>query len=146
MPDLRRALQIAEAVHGRQRDKAGLPYIDHVFRVVSMVSEDEPTMPDAAVVAALHDVLEDGGEAWNAGRLILEGFAPWIIAAVVALTRLSGEDYGAFIERVAANPLATIVKRADLRDNLRLDRLPEITLADLDRAEKYIRALRRLMQ
>jgi (p)ppGpp synthase/HD superfamily hydrolase len=146
MADLRRALQIAEAVHGRARDRAGRSYIDHVYRVMSAVNEDKPTMPDAVVVAALHDVLEDGGEAWNAGRLLVEGFSPWIVEAVDAITRRPGEDYSAFIERVAANPLATIVKRADLRDNLRLDRLPEITLADLDRAEKYIRALRRLMQ
>jgi hypothetical protein len=45
-----------------------------------------------------------------------------------------------FIERVAAHPLARLVKLADLEDNMDLRRLHEPTEADRRRAEKYRRA------
>ena len=53
----------------------------------------------------------------------------------------SGEDYMAYIRRVSANPISRAVKLADLKHNMDLSRLPEITDADRERVEKYQRAM-----
>lgn len=106
-----RAAKIAEEVHAAQRDKTGLPYIEHCRRVADAVE----TM-DQKVVAYLHDVLEKG-ESWS--RVKLEAiFGPAIASAVDAMSRRDGEDYLAFVRRAASNPLALPVKRADLKDNI----------------------------
>lgn len=109
--DLAAALMVAIKVHASQTDLQGEPYLLHVLRVVEAVS------PEAKVVAALHDVLEDGGK--GAERQVLglylsrnEG------GALKLLTRLPGESYENYIRNIAYSPLAREVKRADLRDNL----------------------------
>lgn len=109
---LPRARQIALAVHRHQRDLAGKPYLGHVYRVMRAVPER------LRVVACLHDVIEDGGGEWTLDRLEAEGFEPWVLAALDALTRRPGERYRDYIERVAANEDARVVKLADLADNL----------------------------
>ncbi len=47
-------------------------------------------------------------------------------------------------ERAAADPLARVVKIADLRDNMDMSRIPDPTPQDWARREKYERALKRL--
>lgn len=61
-----------------------------------------------------------------------------------AISCCEEEDYDAFIERCARNPIARDVKRADIADNLDLSRLPTITPRDHERIAKYRRALDRL--
>ncbi len=56
----------------------------------------------------------------------------------------AGEDYAAFIERVATNRLATRVKLLDLAHNAELSRLPSPAPADHERARKYEAASARL--
>jgi (p)ppGpp synthase/HD superfamily hydrolase len=112
MTNLAHALETAEQAHAGQTDKTG-PYIEHLQRVAA----DVETL-DEKIVAYLHDVLEKG-EGWTRERLEAEGFGPRIISAVVALTRVNGEDEGQFVRRAAANDLARSVKRADLEDNRR---------------------------
>jgi (p)ppGpp synthase/HD superfamily hydrolase len=113
MANLMHALEIAETAHAGQTDKTGQPYIEHLQRVAA----DVETL-DEKVVAYLHDLLEKG-EGWTRERLEAEGFGPRIVSAVVALTRVQGEDEGHFVRRAAANELARAVKRADLEDNRR---------------------------
>jgi (p)ppGpp synthase/HD superfamily hydrolase len=129
---LDRALAIAAAAHRGQVDKVGKPYILHVLRVVVACST-----PGAQIVAALHDVLED-----TPYQLTPEEFSPDILEAVAALTHATG-TYTDYIERIAANALATEVKLADLRDNLeRLDSLDAASRAKLE--PRYLAALHRL--
>ena len=109
---LYRAAKIAEEAHRGQRDKTGLPYIEHVRRVADAVETlDEKT------VAYLHDVVEKG-DGWTLARLEAQGFSHSIVAAVNALTRRLDDSEQGFICRAASNPLARPVKEADLRDNL----------------------------
>jgi hypothetical protein len=64
----------------------------------------------------LHDIVED---TWvTLEDLRRAEYPPAVIATVDAMTRRDGEVYRAYIRRLAGNPLARIVKRADLRDNL----------------------------
>src|SRR5205823_13352508 len=54
------------------------------------------------------------------------------------------ETYEKFIERVLTNPLAVLVKRADLADNMDVRRLSEIGKKEADRLAKYLRDWKRL--
>lgn len=131
------ALQIALDVHSGQTDKAGQPYILHPLRLMHRLHSD-----DEKIVALLHDVVEDGE--LSLSDLRARGFGESIVAAIDCLTRREQEDYQAFIERVASNPLATRVKIEDLRDNMDVSRLKTLTEKDLARVAKYHQALNRL--
>ncbi len=56
------------------------------------------------------------------------------------------EVYDDFIARIAQNPLAVKVKLNDLRDNLDITRLEQITDKDVKRLNKYLRAYKTLME
>ncbi|OHV52568.1 HD domain-containing protein [Pseudofrankia sp. BMG5.37] len=119
----------ATEMHTGQLDKAGEEYIGHPLRVQATV---ERTASAAGVdpvhaqfAALLHDVVEDTPVTLE--ELETLGYPPRVVAAVDALTKRPGEATKAYLARVAANPLAVVVKRADMADNsdpVRLGRLP----------------------
>lgn len=98
------------------------------------------TDPVEQAVALLHDVIEDS----TSDDLLNEGFPAEVVEAVVALTRLGGETYEAFIDRLSPNALARRVKQLDIEDNLNVLRLQTLNEADLRRVEKYHRAWHKL--
>lgn len=133
--NLHEALELARRVHQGQVDKAGEPYIHHVQRVMAVL-----TSPDEKLAAALHDVVEDTST--TLADLATAGCPSQILAAVDALTRRDDEGYEALIRRASTNPLARIVKAADLYDNSdeeRLSRLPDDDAARL--RDKYAKAI-----
>ena len=138
MSMLQRAIEIALKAHNNQTDKAGLPYLLHVFQVMSRGKNE-----DEKITALLHDVLEDSNMTFE--QLLAEGFPPRILAAVRCLTRNEGESYEAFIERVKSNSLATRVKLCDLEDNMDIRRLSSLSEKDMDRLNKYLKAYRHLL-
>ncbi|MNL48842.1 hypothetical protein D3C87_1717280 [compost metagenome] len=69
--------------------------------------------------------------------LAREGFPLKILAAVNALSRRPGENYQAFVERLADDPLAKAVKLADIEDNSDLSRLAAPGPEDLARLARY---------
>jgi (p)ppGpp synthase/HD superfamily hydrolase len=89
-------------------------------------------------VAVLHDVLEDA-EGWTTARLREEGFSEEVVCALECVTKRDGEDYGAFVERAASNPVALKVKLADMKDNMDLTRLGALGEKDVARLQKYHR-------
>lgn len=111
-----RAIAIAIAAHQGQRDKAGEPYIYHLFRVMLAVHGSSLRQ-----VAVLHDLLED--TAWTAGDLKLAGLAQDVILAIELLTRKPTDTYTDYVVRLAQNKLAKASKIADLNDNYRLERV-----------------------
>lgn len=131
---LERALDIAVRCHRGQRDKGGFPYLLHVVEVVRGCRGN----PEAMVVAALHDCVEDGGTSLE--TLAGEGFPAWVLGAVDALTRREGETWEAYLERVKRDPLARRVKRADLESNLDVRRLPQVEARSAMRLERYRKA------
>jgi (p)ppGpp synthase/HD superfamily hydrolase len=135
---LDRALAIAKAAHMGQVDKAGAPYISHPMRVCAALDR-----VDEKIVGLLHDVVEDA-PGWTFDRLRREGFSELVVAAVDALTRRPDESYSAFIDRAKANPLARVVKLADLADNSDRTRLTHIGEREEKRLAKYADAIRKL--
>ncbi|MHB8328364.1 MAG: HD domain-containing protein [Acidimicrobiales bacterium] len=101
-----------------------------------MDSVDSPT---EKLAAALHDLLED--TPMTANELLAAGCPPRVVSPAEALTRRDGEDYEAFVARAARDPVARVVKRADVADNAdegRLALLPSEVAARL--RSKYARA------
>ena len=137
---LDRAKAIATSVHEGQVDKAGKPYIEHPMRVMNMGKTVEEK-----IAGFLHDVVEDSD--WTFEMLEKEGIPKDVMDALRCVTKLSeDEDYDHFIERVKTNPLAVKVKLNDLKDNMDITRLGEVTEKDLARLNKYIRAYRQLTE
>ncbi len=130
MSTLERAIEIAASAHAGQCDKAGIPYILHPIRVMLAVSK-----PDERIAAVLHDVVED--TPWTIEALSKEGFSPEILDAVQALTKGESETRLEAAKRAVQNPIARVVKLADVADNMDLKRLPKPTERDYARLEEY---------
>lgn len=137
------ALLIATLAHEDQTDKAGAPYLLHPLRMV-IAALERGCAPDVAIVAALHDVVEDS--AVTLDDLATSGFSPSVIRAVDALTRREGESYPDFIERCAdGGAVARCVKLLDIDDNLAPARLSSLSGQERSRLTiKYTRARDRL--
>ena len=121
---------IARKAHRGQKDKAGKSYIHHPIAVAKGVKGKE-----CKIVALLHDVVEDSDITLDVLRNI--GFNERIIEAISAITKIEGEDYTSYLNRVKSNELARIVKLSDLRHNSDLSRLKTVTQKDKERVEKY---------
>ncbi|MBX6389973.1 MAG: HD domain-containing protein [Frankia sp.] len=123
------AVALATRAHAGQVDKAGDDYIGHPLRVAAAAARQAAAAgvdPASAEMAGLlHDVVEDTPV--TLAELAERGFPPAVVAAVDALTKREGEQVADYLARVAANPVAVVVKRADIADNAdpaRLARLP----------------------
>lgn len=127
---LEKAIEIAVEAHRGQIDKAGKEYILHPMRVMLRGRNDTEM-----IIGILHDVVEDTPVTLD--MLRLEGFSEEVLAALDCITKQKGESYGAFIDRVLANPLATQIKLYDMEDNLKRDRIPYPTPKDEARFQKY---------
>jgi hypothetical protein len=74
------------------------------------------------------------------------GFPARALEAVALLTHDPEEPYLSYVARVKENPVARLVKLADLRHNSDLTRIPQPTEKDYARVEKYARAIRLLQE
>ena len=107
------AFKIAERAHDGQFRKGPNPppYIIHPMRVAIAGSNE-----DERVVGMLHDVIEDTDVTIN--DLIRDGLEPNRVHALIALTKVEGEAYFEYIDRVVeAGELAIAVKINDTHDN-----------------------------
>lgn len=109
--NLDKARRIAERFHQYQVDKSGKPYIGHLIRVASNV----PTGV-YQIVAFLHDVVEDTD--LELDDLEREGFSKVVIDAVDAMTHRPCETRQEYVLRLLTNPIAAVVKLADIKDNI----------------------------
>lgn len=132
------AIALAEFAHRNQVDKAGLPYIDHPKRVLEKVKA-QGALPYVQMAAILHDVTED--TAFNSDILLALGIPESAVRIVRLLDRgrsekiydnmgdhkllwltrddtinMTKDEY--YYQAIAADPQATMVKLADIEDNL----------------------------
>src|SRR4051812_41264697 len=106
---------IAHYSHVDDRDRSGVPLIEHVERVAAAVPEE------ARAVAFLHEVLEHSET--RADELRAKGLTEEELAAIELLTRPGAETYELYVLKIAwargpAGGLARRVKLADLEDHL----------------------------
>lgn len=131
---LDKAYEIANRYHKGQTDKAGKDYMIHLETVATSF-EDE----DLKIVALLHDVVEDTECTYE--DLEILGFGSEVIDAIKAITKIKGERYEDYLNRVFNNELARRVKLIDLSHNADLTRLKDISAIDMDRHIKYKKAI-----
>lgn len=137
---LEKAIQIAVEAHAGTRDKGGKAYILHPISVMMRCETEEEK-----IVAILHDVVEDTD--WTFDALRKEGFSETIIEALETVTKYSEEEnYDDFIQRSLKNDIGRKVKIADLRENLDVTRIGELSEKDIARINKYKRALKKLTE
>lgn len=130
----KKALKLSFKVHKDQIDKSGMPYVYHPFHLAEQMSDEYTT-----IVALLHDIVEDTD--YTITDLISMGYPAEVIDAIKLMTHDKSVPYMDYVSEIAKNPIAKAVKLADLKHNSDLTRLDNITQKDLDRAEKYKKAI-----
>lgn len=138
MATLEQAIEIATRAHAGQVDKAGQPYVLHPLRVMLTVHTVHERM-----AAVLHDVVED--TAVTLADLHDSGFPPEVTAAVDVLTKRTGETRLAAAHRAVGDPIARVVKLADVKDNMDLSRIASPTEKDFARLKEYEQVRRVLL-
>ena len=151
--NLENAIKIAVEAHTGQVDKGGNPYILHPLRVMLSLDTEEER-----IVGVLHDVVEDC-EGWTWERLGEQGCSDEIIEALKSVSKTPEEEkqfkkmddpnekldhYLEFIKRAKFNKIGRNVKAADIKDNLDISRIDDITERDIDRLNRYKAALKLL--
>lgn len=131
-------LSLVATRHAGQYDRGGKPYVLHVLKVMHYTKSDDV---EIQCIALGHDLIEDTFKSVEDGTqaLVNHGFSDRVIAGIVALTKLDGEDYEDYKSRVKSNADAIVVKMADLRHNSDIRRLKGVTEKDIRRIEKYHR-------
>lgn len=124
-------------LHDGQTDKAGAPYINHLNAVADGVKH---LGHNYYLAGLLHDILED--TVADVDLLKNVGVPSDVINAVVLLTKVDGVPYDDYITKIKADPIACAVKISDMNHNKDLTRLAIITLKDLERADKYKKAIK----
>lgn len=127
------AMKLAYRAHHGQVDKGGIPYIFHPYHLAEQMPDEYTTC-----VALLHDVVEDTDVTLDEIRGI---FPKEVADAVAVMTHGKDEPYLDYVRRVSLDPIAKVVKLADLRhnsDQTRLEGASEATLAYF--REKYKKA------
>ena len=132
MMNIDAATVIARLAHAGQTYN-GEPYIEHVLRVVRRLDGDPESTYGDAVLAVLHDTVEDTpltfSDLWVLG---------YDTADLRVIPRRKPDSYEADIEKVVqGSPSVRRVKIADLKENLSQSGKPHL-------AARYRKALRKL--
>ena len=128
------AMKLCFEAHKEQIDKSGLPYVFHPFHLAEQMKDEDTT-----IVALLHDLIEDTDHTLEELRAL--GFGEYIIEAIALMTHDDNVPYMEYVATIKSNPIAKEVKLADLRHNSDMTRLETVTHRDIERAEKYARAI-----
>lgn len=129
---LAKMLVIATNAHADQFDKGGNPYILHPLKVMHYL---KTTDEELQAIALGHDVIEDTDVTYK--DLREAGISERVISAITALTKVPGETYDEYKQKVFANVDAMKVKMADLRHNTDIRRLKGVSDKDVARMMKY---------
>jgi (p)ppGpp synthase/HD superfamily hydrolase len=132
------AFQIAKIAFKDKVDKGGKLYFEHLLRVAKPFEQE----PHLYIIGILHDLLEDCPE-WTEKALSCL-FDKNIVDAIVLLTKLPNEDYFQRIDKINESSWATKVKLSDLKDNMDITRLKNLTEKDFKRLQKYLTAYKTL--
>ncbi|MBO4667966.1 MAG: GTP pyrophosphokinase [Bacilli bacterium] len=126
-----KSLEIVTRVFSDKTDKGGFPYVIHLLKVYSGVSEYIEK-----VCALLHDIIEDTDVSYDDLRKV--GYSEEIIDILTILTKLKGEDHRDYINRIISsnNYHAMNIKLADLRHNMDSGRIKNPTPNDYERITK----------
>lgn len=132
--ETKKALKLCFEVHKNRLDKGGMPYVFHPFYIAVQMQDEVTT-----VVALLHDVIEDSD--YTLEDLLKMGFSAEVTEAITLLTHKKGVPYMQYIEELKSNPIARLVKLADLKHNSDTSRLDIVDKTTIKRNKKYFDAI-----
>ena len=113
------AWEIANRIHKNcVRKVSNKPYITHIQNVVNIINKWDIRSPTIIIPAILHDSVEGSKERGIIIKEIGQKFGEYIKKVVLLLTHDEGYDYMDYIKELSDNRDATIVKIADILDNL----------------------------
>ncbi|MEE0060210.1 MAG: HD domain-containing protein [Acutalibacteraceae bacterium] len=135
----KKALKLCFEAHKNQLDKSGMPYVFHPFHLAEQMNDEATT-----VTALLHDVVEDTDITFDELEKLC--FDNEIIEALKLLTHNDKIPYMDYILKIKSNPIAKVVKLADLIHNSDLSRLDTIDKHSIARNEKYKQAIQLLKE
>lgn len=127
------AISIAAQAHEKVTDRGGNAYILHPIRLMMRLRTKDQELMQMAI---LHDVVEDCSE-YSLEYLASLGFSDRVIAALDLLTHKKEDSYDAYIDKIATNKDAILIKIQDLRDNADITRLKGVRDKDIERLKKY---------
>lgn len=130
----KKAIRLAYEAHQGQTDKCGLPYVFHSYHLAEQMETEE-----TITAALLHDVVEDTDHTLE--ELAEMGFTKPVLNALTLLTHDPKTPYMEYVAKLKNDPIARAVKLADLAHNSDLSRLDVVTEKDLERVEKYKKAM-----
>lgn len=143
------AQALAWWMHRGQVDKNGEPYINHLHRVAIrawLANQAGLANCDIEATAWLHDIVED---TWmdvpTLARLLGPGSEP-VQRAVYLITRWPGQTWRIYIEKCGIDPIARVVKIADLKDNLDPRRQALWRARDPEAADRHERMARKALE
>ena len=129
-----KAMKIAYDAHNGQIDKSGVPYIFHPIHLAEQMQNE-----NECIVAILHDVVEDTNITFEE---LEKEFSSTVIEALKLLTHDASVNYMDYIRNIKDNPIAKVVKLADLHHNSDVTRLQKRSEKDIKRNQKYAEAIR----
>ena len=136
-PLTKKALKLCFEAHKEQTDKSGMPYVFHPFHLAEQMPDE-----DCTIVALLHDVVED--TEYSVEDLRTLGCSEAVLTALMLMTHDDDTPYLDYVAMLKSNRIARTVKLADLKHNSDLTRLSAVTDKDLQRVEKYKKAIQLL--
>ena len=130
---IEKAIAMALKAHKGQTDLTGRPYILHPLRVAFKFTGSD----EMFAAAVLHDVVEDSPITVSD---IQKAFNPFVAEIVDSLSRREKELYlDEYIPRCKQNQFASVIKIADLEDNLSPERV--LAVYKTSRVGRYYQAL-----
>lgn len=127
----------AEAFVGKL-DKGDEPYILHCLHVMNIVGKKTEKDSEMMQIAVMHDLIEDTD--WTLADLESAGFSKRVVKGVAAMTHDPHETYMQYINVIANNKDARVVKMVDLKHNSDITRMKGLRQKDFERLEKYHKA------
>ena len=126
----RKARRFCRKAHRGQKDNQSKPYYKHPFAVAASFTDGSMCQ----IIAYLHDVVEDTDYTFLD---IQDRFGIFVGEMVAVLSRPEWLDYQTYINAIKKQPTARLVKIADIRHNLAIDR----ALLNLAHQRRYAKAL-----
>lgn len=130
---LSKMISFAAQMHEGQLDRGGKPYILHVLQVMFNLGniEDE----ELQCIGVGHDLFEDTKATEEDLRNL--GCGDRIISGIYNVTKMPGESYEKYVNKVSSSLDSIRVKKADLEHNSDIKRLKGVSEKDLARQAKY---------
>lgn len=131
---LEKAKQLCKTIYFGQFDRNGDAFYVHLFSLADIFDSEEEK-----IVALLMDIFNKSS--YTLDSLAILGFSKRVILALEAINKTKYQTYEEYFNVVKANPIARVVKIAEMTNNLAIDNLNIISKKDRKRREKFLRYL-----